>query len=231
MGRRRGRVALRARGLAHRRRGPPPRLQHLPAEPRYPDAAGAAVGPHVLAGAERGPPGDGRAHRHRSPGEHRPARLLRGRDPFAGAAGLPGRRRRAGRRHARQAQEVRAVPARVAHDGFAGPPAAGGASGPRRPGLRPARAVRRAGSRRPAPGARHPQVAARSGRAAGLLDDRGVHAGRQRGGRQQLSRARRGRPVAHPRRARSHAASKSSRRWPSTTASRSTSTTRARPRG
>ncbi len=128
-----------------------------------------------------------------------------GGDPLEGAARLPGRGGGAGGRHARQAKEVRALLAGAAGDGLAGPPAARGAAGPGRARLRSPRAVRGARSRRSPPRARHPQVAPRSGRAPGLLDDRGVHAGRQRGGRRQLSRARRRHPLAHPRRPRPRA--------------------------
>ncbi len=112
-------------------------------------------------------------------------------------------------------QQVRAVPAGAAGDGRAGAAAARAAGSARGvAGLRPPGAVRRAGPRRSAAGARHPEVAPRSGRAAGLLDDRGVHAGRQRGGGAQLPRARRGRALAHPRRARSRRGWRSSRCWP-----------------
>ena len=126
LGRGRRRLALRARGVAARRRGAPARLQHLPAQPRHPDAARAAVGAHLLAGPRGGSAGDGRAHRPRSPRAARRHRLLRGGDSLARAARLPGRGGGAGRRHPRQAAEVRAVPARAARDGFAGAPDARG---------------------------------------------------------------------------------------------------------
>ena len=94
----------------------------------------------------------------------------------------------------------------AAGDGFAGAADARRPHRARRARLRPSRTVHRARSRRSPAGARDPEVAARSRRAAGLLDDRGVHAGRERGGRAQLSRAQRRYALAHPRRARSRAA-------------------------
>ena len=60
-----GRLALRARGDADRRRGAQARLQPVPAEPGDPHAARGAVGAPVLAGAGGGSPGDGGAHRLR----------------------------------------------------------------------------------------------------------------------------------------------------------------------
>ena len=105
------RLALRAGGVADRRRGAPARLQHLPAEPGDPHAARAALGADVLAGPRGGPAGDGGADRSRSAGQRRRPRLHGGGDPLEGAPRLPGRGGGAGGRHPRQAEEVRAVPA------------------------------------------------------------------------------------------------------------------------
>ena len=92
----------------------------------------------------------------------------------------------AGRRHAGQAQEVRTIPAGAAADGFAGAAASGQAPRTGVVGLRSARALCRAGPRRSPSGARHSEGAPRSGRAPGVFDDRGVHAGRERGGGRQF---------------------------------------------
>ena len=171
------------------------------------------------------------AHRPRPARAARRQRILRGGDSFARAARLSGRGGGAGRRHARQAEAStsRSCPTLRAMDSLARQMRVGAARA-RRARLRSPRTVHRARPRRSAAGARHPEVAPRSGRAAGVFDDRGVHAGRQRGGRAELPRAQRGHALAHPRRARSRAAGGVRGAGARTTASRSTSTRRARPR-
>ena len=192
VGRGRRRLALRARGLADRRRGAQARVQHLPAEPGDPDAARAAVGAHLLAGPRGGPAGDGGAHRPRPPraSASTPTSARRSSTRGRGSTTRASRRRWAATRAASGAKYEPFLPA-LRRDGLAGAAAAGARAGARLARLRHPRAVRRARPRRSAAGARHPQVAPRSGRAAGLLDDRGVHARRQRGGGAQLPRARR----------------------------------------
>ena len=144
----------------------------------------------------------------------------------------PGRRRRAGGRHARQAPQVRAVPARAARDGRAS--RAGCAQ------LRLARgsldfdlpeAFVELDDDDPRLRARRAPLAPRSRRAPGLLDDRGVHARRQRGGRARASAQRqRGHHLAHPRRARRGPAGGVRRAGRALRDRRSTSRPRARPR-
>ena len=77
VGRGRRRLALRAPGIAAGHRGAAPRLQHLPSQPRHPDAARAAVGADLFAGARRGSARDGRPDRSGPSGADRRHRILR----------------------------------------------------------------------------------------------------------------------------------------------------------
>ena len=163
VGRGRRRLALRARGLAGRRRGAQARLQHLPAQPRDPDAARAAVGAHLLAGARRRSAGDGHADRSRQARAGDRARLLRGGDPLARAARLSRAwRRRWPATRAASARSTSRTCRRCARwIRWRGRCARIGISRGSLDFDLP-EAVRRARPRRSAPGARHPQVAARS---------------------------------------------------------------------
>ena len=148
------------------------------------------------------------SHRHR---------LLRGGDPLARTPRLPGGRGRAGRRHPRQAQGLRALLAQPPRHGRAGAQAAPAAAGARRPGSRPAASGDRARPRRPPPGPRHPPRPARPGRARRLRHDRGIHAGRERGRGAAASRRARKTPPGASTRSPTRRRSWPSPRWPSAT--------------
>ena len=215
VGRGRRRLALRARGVAARRRG----------------AAGAAAASTCPTARSRCCPSRCRRASARwsprrigwrwwcasiSTGTAQPVatRLLRGGDSFARAARLPGRGGGAGRRHARQAEEVRAVPARRCarwirwRGRCAWPRLARGALDFDLPepfveldhdDPRLVRAIRK--SRRD-PGERQ---------AYSMIEEFMLAANEAVA--RQLPRARRGHPLAHPRRARSRAPGGVRGRW------------------
>ena len=163
--------------------------------------------------------------------QRRRQRLLRGGDPLARAARLPGRRGGAGRRHPRQAARStsRSCPRCARWTRWRGSCAwrrlARGALDFDLPepfvelDHDDPRLVRDIRKSRRDPGERQ---------AYSMIEEFMLAANEAVA--RQLPRARRGHPLAHPRRARSRAAGGVRGRWPRTTASRSTSTRRARPR-